>query len=111
MQEILQRYSLNEVCALQWQRCVENAEAAFAEMPNEQVIRICYEDFVRQPEKMLTRILEFIDVKASLDQVSNAVSKVSSKSIGKGRALLGDEEVTRLETLVGETLDRYGYRG
>ena len=111
MPEILERYSLNEVCALQWQRCVENAEKAFAVIPPEQVIRISYEDFVRRPEEELTRLLDFVDVKPRPGQIASAVSKVSSKSIGKGRVLLGDEEVARLENLIGGTLDRYGYRG
>jgi hypothetical protein len=110
MQEILARHSLNEVCALQWQYCVENAEKAFAVMPPEQVIRICYEDFVRRPEDELARLLDFVDVKPVPGQIASAVSKVSSRSIGKGRALLGDEEVAQLENLIGETLDRYGYR-
>ncbi|GGY10176.1 hypothetical protein GCM10007160_41710 [Litchfieldella qijiaojingensis] len=111
MDDILERHSLNEVCALQWQRCVENAEAAFAEMPDDKVIRIRYEDFVRQPKQELTKVLDFIGVRASDDQVANAVAGVSSKSIGKGRASLSDDEVARLDALVGETLERYGYRG
>ena len=111
MDDILERHSLNEVCALQWQRCVENAEAAFAEMPEDKVCRIRYEDFVRDPSQQLRNVLDFIGVQASDEQMASAVAGVSSKSIGKGRASLSDEEVTRLATLVGETLDRYGYRG
>lgn len=111
MEDILKRHSLNEVCALQWQRCVENAEAAFAEMPEDKVCRIRYEDFVRDPRQQLRNVLGFIGVQASDEQVASAVAGVSSKSIGKGRASLSDEEVHRLDTLVGETLDRYGYRG
>lgn len=110
MHEILERHSLNEVCALQWQRCVENAEAAFAEMPQERVIRVRYEDFVRYPEQELTKIVEFLVLDVSADTIRSAVVDVSSKSIGKGRASLDPAEIEQLETLVGETLDRYGYR-
>lgn len=110
MQEILDCHSLNEVCALQWQRCVENAEKAFSRIPQDRIIRIRYEDFVKQPENELAKILDFIDVKAAPVHVKNAVSKVSRNSIGKGRSLLGKEEVARLETLIGVSLDRYGYR-
>ncbi|MDN3552597.1 sulfotransferase [Halomonas almeriensis] len=110
MPELLERYSLNEVCALQWQRCVENAERAFAEMPQDKVIRVRYEDFVRDPREELSRIVDFLGLEVPADAIREAVSSVSSKSIGKGRASLEEAEVTRLESLVGETLDRYGYR-
>lgn len=110
MPEILERYSLNEVCAIQWQRCVENAESAFAEMPEDKVVRVRYEDFVRQPQVELSKIVDFLGLEVPDDVVQKAVSGVSSKSIGKGRASLEEAEVTRLESLVGVTLDRYGYR-
>lgn len=110
MPEILEKNSLNEVCALQWQRCVENAERAFANMPQDKVIRVRYEYFVRAPQEELTRIVRFLGLEVSRDSVNDAVSGVSSKSIGKGRAALEDTEVSRLESLVQETLDRYGYR-
>ncbi|MFC2993570.1 sulfotransferase family protein [Halomonas tibetensis] len=111
MPEILERHSLNEVCALQWQRCVENAEAAFADMPPDQVTRVRYEDFVREPEAQLKRLLAFLGLDVPEEELSRAVAGVSSRSIGKGRASLEEGEVKRLEYLIGETLERYGYRG
>lgn len=110
MPELLERHSLNEICALQWQRCVENAESAFEDMPEEKVIRVRYEDFVREPQTELARMVEFLELDIPNDTIREAISNVSSKSIGKGRASLDGTEVTRLESLVGETLDRYGYR-
>ncbi|RXE48152.1 sulfotransferase family protein [Chromohalobacter israelensis] len=110
MPELLERHTLNEICALQWQRCVENAENAFADMPDEKVIRVRYEDFVREPQTELARVVEFLKLDVPTNAIHEAVSNVSSKSVGKGRASLEEAEVTRLEALVGETLDRYGYR-
>ncbi|MCK0743677.1 sulfotransferase [Chromohalobacter nigrandesensis] len=110
MPEILEQYNLNEVCALQWQRCVENAETAFAGMPQNKVVRVRYEDFVHDPQAELARVVEFLGLDVPAEAIQEAVSNVSSKSVGKGRASLEASEVTRLESLVGETLDRYGYR-
>ncbi len=110
MPEILERHSLNEVCALQWQRCVEKAEAALAELPQERVIRVRYETFVRNPQAELARVLDFLGIQAAPERIEEAVAGVSSRSIGKGRASLEDADIHRLEALVGETLDRYGYR-
>jgi hypothetical protein len=110
MDEILKQHPLEEVCALQWQRCVEKAEAAFSGMPNDRFIRVCYEDFVRRPKTEMARILSFLGIEIGDEQVTKAVSGVSSKSIGKGRSSLSPVEINNLERLVGSSLDRYGYR-
>jgi len=109
IQDILQRYTLNEVCALQWQCCVDNAEKAFSLMPDDKVIRVCYEDFVRYPERELKKILTFMQHEVPTEQITEAVKGVSSKSLDKGRKALGEKEVRHLESFVGETLERYGY--
>lgn len=109
MQNILQKHTLNEVCALQWQRCVDNAEKAFSEMPADKVVRVRYEDFVHQPVRELARILEFMGKEVEPGKIAKAVEGVSSRSLGKGRKTLGEEEVANLEALVGETLKRYDY--
>lgn len=111
MDAVLRHNSLTEVCALQWQRCVENAELAFSDIASERVHRVCYEDFVDNADNELRLILEFLGVSANEDQIKRAVSTVSGRSVGKGRAALGHEEIARLEFLIGATLDRYGYRG
>jgi hypothetical protein len=109
MQAILENHSLYEVCALQWQRCVENAETAFAAIEPERVIRVSYEQFVEQPEQELKRILDFVGIKATNNAITESVANVSSKNIGKGRARLSLAERQRIESLVGTTLRRYGY--
>ncbi len=109
MDEILEKHTLNEVCALQWQRCVDKADHDLSQIDPERVIRVRYEDFVSNPAPELQRILEFLDYDVSREQVQVAVKGVSNGSLGKGRKALGDEEVARLESLTGETLKRYGY--
>ena len=109
MQSILQNHTLNEVCALQWQRCVDNAEKAFSDMPADKVVRVRYEEFVRQPVKELGRILEFMGKEVDPEKIAKAVEGVSPRSLGKGRKALGEQEVANLEALVGETLKRYDY--
>lgn len=109
MQNILQHHTLNEVCALQWQRCVDNAEEAFSDMPADKVVRVRYEDFVRQPVEELSNILGFLGKEVEPEKVAKAVNGVSPRSLGKGRKALGEQEVAHLEALVGETLKRYDY--
>lgn len=109
MDEILEKHTLNEVCALQWQRCVEKADSDLAQIESERVIRVRYEDFVSDPAPELERIFDFLGYKAPSDLIQGAVAGVSNGSLGKGRKALGEEEVARLEALTGETLKRYGY--
>jgi len=109
MQFILQKHTLNEVCALQWQQCVDKAEQAFAKMSDNKVVRVRYEDFVREPSIELGRIVEFLGLDVPPATIDKAVQGVSSLSLGKGRKALGGEEVANLEALVGDTLKRYDY--
>jgi len=110
MQSLLQKYTLNEVCALQWQRCVDKADKAFSKMSSDKVIRVCYEDFVRSPKDELSKILKFTGIHVLDSDLEAAVSCVSSRSIGKGRKALGETKVAELEALVGTTINRLGYK-
>jgi hypothetical protein len=109
MPSILENNTLNEICALQWQRCVDKAEEAFSMMPADKVVRVRYEDFVRRPAEELSRILEFICKEVEPEKIARAVEGVSPHSLGKGRKALGEQEVASLEVLVGATLKRYDY--
>lgn len=109
MQDILRKHSLEEVCALQWQRCVEQAELAFSTMPQEKVLAIRYEEFVVNPQEQLARVLAFMGITATETDIASAVRPVSATSMGKGRQSLGQKKVTELESLVGDTLKNYGY--
>lgn len=108
--DALEQYSLEEVCALQWQRCVEVAEKALADLPEEKVVRVSYESFVENPQKELNRLLISLGIEASTAQVSNATAVVTDKNVGKGRQALEPAITTRIISLIGETLQRYGYK-
>ena len=109
MQSLHRNHSLNEVCALQWQACVERAEHDFSFIAADRIIRVRYEDFVKEPVVEVSRILKFLSREQKIDVVREAVKGVSPCSIGKGRIALGDKEVRNLERLVGRTLKHYGY--
>jgi len=109
MQNILISHTLDEVCAIQWQQCVEKAEQGLRTIEPERIHRVSYESFVNNPKKDLEKILNFLDVKADSNVIESATQGVSNKSLGKGRASLGEDEVKKLEALVGPTLKKYGY--
>ncbi len=107
--ELLKRYSLPEVCALQWKACVDNSERDFSTIPSENILRIKYEEFVKEPVAEFARLADFLN-KQVPDSVNEYLRKnVRHNSIGKGRKALGDEWEQKLKPLIAETLKRYGY--
>ena len=109
MSELLMQYKLDEVCAIQWKRCVESSVCAFDSMPASQWIEISYEYFVSHPQEELARIMSFLSIEQDADIVSNAVSGVKRTSVGKGRLALDDGALKRIRPLIADTLARYGY--
>lgn len=110
LDKLLGTHSLDEVCALQWQRCVEKAEEAFSQIPKDRLVRVHYEAFVERPIEELSRVMYELGIPKDVIELRNAVASISSSSVGKGRAALSLSDIKRLESLVGPTLKRYGYK-
>lgn len=98
---------LDEICVLQWRRCVESAERGLAGLGPDRLHHVSYESFARDPEVGLRALLDFLERPEVFDPSS--VAGVSARSIGKGRASLPDEARRRLIDLAGPALTRLGY--
>ena len=109
MQELLTRYSLEEVCALQWKGCVDRAIEDFSLISPGRVVEVGYEDFVTSPEIELKRILDFLGYRVEIGTVSKAVADVSAASIGKGMDSLGEEGAQRILPHIYDTQKKLGY--
>ncbi|MDX2505211.1 MAG: sulfotransferase [Gammaproteobacteria bacterium] len=106
---LLERYTLVEVCALQWKACVDQAERDFALISPEKIIKIKYEEFIRDPVAEFARLAEFLN-KDVPDTVNEYLRKnVRLNSVGKGRKALGEAGVEKLRPLIVSTLVRYDY--
>ncbi|MCB1757200.1 MAG: sulfotransferase [Gammaproteobacteria bacterium] len=101
--------SIHEICALQWQRCIEKSEQFLKTLPPERVYRIRYEDFVSAPEQEIDGVIRFIGKSANATDIKKLVSGISAGSIGKGRRQLSAEEIENLMPLIGPELLRLGY--
>lgn len=107
--DLLERYTLIEVCALQWQACVDQAEHDFTRISPENIIKIKYEKFVSDPVAEFARLAEFLN-KDVPDTVNDYLRKnVRPNSVGKGRKALGEAGVEKLRPLIESTLERYDY--
>jgi len=110
MPMLTQQHNLQEICALQWQRCVELSGDAFDKMPSEKWLQIHYENFVKNSEQELKRICDFLDISVDRQEITRAVSNVSDKMVGTGHRAISKHELEKLTNLIGRTLIRYGYR-
>ena len=110
MHELLEQYSLRQVCALQWQCCVENTERDFSKIEPNRVLRVRYEDFVSNPADEFSRIAQFINKDVS-DSIKKSIREsVTNKSIGKGRASLQQAGIDEITPLISENLRKHGYK-
>lgn len=109
MDGIVASHTLEEVCALQWAACVDAAEGELRKLDPNQVIRVSYEKFVSNPVEEFERVSGFLGRSVPAEMLATLPAKVSSTSVGKGRAQLGADGMVHLRSLVNGTLTRYGY--
>lgn len=108
-QELMKNHSTTEMCALQWKRCVDNSDRDFANLSDDRVIRVKYEDLVSQPVTEFEKIANFLGKDASDSYKEYLRLNVRTCSVGKGRKALGQEVVDEIRPLIADTLVRYGY--
>lgn len=105
--ELQRDHPLEELAFIQWQRCVEQSANALAELSEDRVLEVRYEEYVADPAAGTQRCLDFMGIGDRLEHTQ--VGQVMTSSVGKGRAQLGPDAVARLESLGGSTLSRFGY--
>lgn len=107
--ELLDRFTLLQVCAIQWQACVQSAERDIAQIPCDRIIRVKYEEVVRDPLCEFGKLAGFLG-KDLAPEVKELLAKtVSSSSIGKGRKDLDEEHIDSVLPLIKNTLNDHGY--
>ena len=98
--------SIEEISAMQWDACVSNSDKSFRSMDRSKVYNLKYEDFVTNPYFFIKEISDFIGVK-----VTNGVEfpRINSKSVGKGRTNLNDDQINVIKPIINETMKANGY--
>jgi hypothetical protein len=101
--------SLLEVCALQWQACVNATQKDKALLNPEQCYELKYEEFVNDPQAGLDKILTFLGAaQTDMAIIDAAVSGVSSRSVGSHKKLT-QEEQQALNRICEPTLQSLNY--
>lgn len=109
MDELLQQYDLQEICALQWKMCVEKSAADLNALAPKRTLQVKYEDFVREPAKELGRILPFLGVDLDSVNCELLASGVRATSVGRYRDQLAPKTLEKVELLMGDTLRDFAY--
>src|SRR5262249_47079742 len=74
---------LAEVCAAQWQRCVEAAMSDLRWLPDGDVIEVRYEAMVASPQRELERVLTFLELPKAEGFIAAAEKHLEAGHVGK----------------------------
>lgn len=108
MVEDTKKYSLIELCGLQWKHYVEKTLAEIGTIPENQLLKIKYEDFVSSPKKEMSKVCTFLNIPVEYVEKYSLIKKVSNKSVGNWTKL-SEEEKQLLKPIVTPTLKKLGY--
>lgn len=109
MQKIVSENNLQEVCAIQWQGCVNKAQKDLSCIEPSRVLFVKYEDFVTNPYDGFQRLATFIGKNPEDDVVREVVSEVTASSIGKGRKAISQLEFENVVSIIEPELLAFGY--
>ncbi len=103
--------SLAEVASLQWKYSVSKSAEALEQIPQDRVLRIYYEEFVRNPSAILPAILNFItDGRNDRFKCPEAVfSQVHASSANIWAQTLCETELKKIMPIIEGELKCFGY--
>lgn len=102
IEQDLERIDLLEVCAIQWLKCLQEATIGLVRIPQERVLWIRYEDFVRDPESHLKRVAMHICVDPSCFESLGLRGLVDGSNVGKGQRNLAANQLDLIRPYVLE---------
>jgi hypothetical protein len=105
---LVRRYSLLEVCGLQWSRCVEHTVNALTAVPETDKLEVHYELFVQKPVEEIERILAFLGLEMSDEVVYYIKDTVRVDQIGKWKSQLQPDALEMLLAQISGTMQQLG---
>ena len=100
---------LDEICALQWAKCVDRTDEYLGQLPPERWLRLRYEDLVANPSEQIVRVFEFLGVPVGQGEVAHSVSDIRTSSGPRTPRPMEPSDATRLMPIMAATLERHGY--
>jgi hypothetical protein len=109
MEQLLLNYSLLGICALQWKACLNKAEKDLENIDPSNVYTLRYETFVKNPKEEFIKLAVFLGEDVEQEILEKITSKVSTKSIGKGRKEISSAEYEDILPIIKDDIERLGY--
>jgi hypothetical protein len=100
---------LLEACARQWLLSVQRALNAMNRIPQDRLLTVHYEDFVRNPKDHLKIIASFIGVDPAFYVRDVNLDGVSLMNIGNGCKRLSTRQRELLQLHIGDLLETLHY--
>jgi hypothetical protein len=107
--EDLAAKSILEVCAIQWDRCVQAAGADLAHLPPGEVMTVVYEEFVQQPDKNMARIADFLGLDPSPFEFVLSRTAISTERVGTAEQALEQEQLAVLQPYIEKSMRLLNY--
>jgi hypothetical protein len=109
-ERLVRDLSLLEICAVQWQRCINMSNDYLEEhVDPSRFYTIRYEDFVDNPQKEVAAMLDSFKITFDPDRLMQICSNVHKESLLKWKENLASAAQERLDSLLKKDLQRYGY--
>jgi hypothetical protein len=106
--DMLSMASVEELAARQWVACVTASDKAFADIDPSRVFQLRYEDFTADAVGTLSRIVSWLGVTATDEDITKAAFTVRSSCVGEGLKL-GGTLPDEVKTLLLRSLAAHKY--
>lgn len=109
MSELLAHQPLDEVCAEQWRRSVRRSDEALQQIHSDRVHVLRYEDMVAGSTRAFGDVLRFLGLEVPASRQEEITANIFADSVGGWRSKMSDSQRDRIETIIGTTLEEFGY--
>lgn len=109
IEECLEKYSLIEVCGMQWAQSINGILSSSARLSRYQFIEVCYEQLVQDPQKELFKILKFLDLEIPAGYSEYIRSAVYSSSVNRYQKIHYNDVYSKLRPHIEPQMKALGY--
>jgi hypothetical protein len=107
-EDYFNRYEVIEFNAYQWLHSVESAQYGLSNITATKQIEIRYEDFIRNPQDILARVLRFLDLAMS-DDFFQRIPPINAHNFGKWETAFSAKQLGHIGPILNPKLIELGY--
>ena len=109
MEELRAKYSLIELCGIQWKRCTEAALESLGKIEPMSFFQMKYEDVVSNPTQIMIQVFNFLGLSVDSLTIDRFCSYIKRGSIGRWQTTFSATDIDLLMNHIEETLMKLSY--